>query len=136
VQDYEKDYYRITRRDRFEIMSAIIAVAQWPSSLTRIMNNANLSYLFSKKYLRLMINKHLIEKSQIQKSMKKRVTVFQSTEKGNKFLELYCKQLIILHGIRFLENNENLAKAYLNQYYLKNRFIPGSRSLSMLKKIP
>ena len=83
-----------------------------------------------------MINKHLIEKNEILKSMKKRVTVFQSTEKGNRFLELYCEQLIKLHGTRFLKNNENLAKAYLRQYYLKNRFTPSSRPLRMLEKIP
>lgn len=127
MQDYRKDYFRITRRDRFEIMSAIIAVTQQPSSLTRIMTYANLSYSLLRKYLRLMINKHLIEKSETLKGMKKRVTVFQSTEKGNRFLELYCEQLVMLHGKRFLENNNNLAKAYLHQYCMKNRFAPSSR---------
>ena len=126
MQDYKKDYYRITRRGRFEIMSAIIAVAQWPSRLTWIMTYANLSYSLSKRYLRLMINKHLIEKSEILNSMKKRETRFQSTEKGNRFLKLYCEMLIMLHGKRFLEINNNLAEAYLNQYCLKNRFAPSS----------
>lgn len=80
-----------------------------------------------RKYLRLMINNHLIEKSEKIEGMKKRVTAFQSTEKGNRFLELYCEQLVILHGKRFLENNNNLAKAYLHQYSVKNRVAPGSR---------
>ena len=136
MQDYKKDYYRITRRGRFEIMSAIIAVAQWPSRLTCIMTYANLSYSLSKRYLRLMINKHLIEKSEILNSMKKRETRFQSTEKGNRFLELYCEQLIMLHGKHFLKNNKNLTKAYLHKYYLKNRFTLSPRPLCVLEKTP
>ena len=134
MQDYRKDYFRITRRDRFEIISAIIAVTQQPSSLTRIMTNANLSFSLSKEYLRLMINKHLMKKSEMLKGMKKRKTVFQSTEKGNRFLELYCEQLIMLHGKLFLENNENPAKAYLQQYYLKNRFTPSVNQSRALEK--
>ena len=126
MQDCRKDYFKITRRDRFEIISAIIAVTQRPSSLTSIITYAKLSYSLSREYLRLMINTHLIEKSEILKGMEKRMTVFQSTEKGNRFLKLYCEMLIMLHGKRFLEINNNLAEAYLNQYCLKNRFAPSS----------
>jgi hypothetical protein len=98
------------------------------------MTNANLSFSLSKEYLRLMINKHLMKKSEMLKGIKKRKTVFQSTEKGNRFLELYCEQLIILHGKRFLENNENPAKVYLQQYYLKNRFTPSTSQSRALEK--
>jgi predicted transcriptional regulator len=134
VQDYRKDYFKITRRDRFEIISAIIAVTQRPSSLTSIMTYANLSYSLSREYLRLMINMHLIEKSEILKDMEKRMTVFQSTEKGDRFLKLYCEMLIMLHGQRFIEINNNLAEAYLHQYCLKNRFAQSS-SLQCARKI-
>jgi len=81
-----------------------------------------------------MIKTHLIEKIEILEGMKKRITVFQSTEKGDRFLELYCELLTMLHGKRFLKKNKLLSKAYLNQYYLKNRFAPSSKPLRVLKK--
>jgi predicted transcriptional regulator len=127
VQDYRKDYFQIIKRDKFEIMSAIIAVTQQPSSITSIMTYANLSYSSSREYLRLMIKTHLIKKSEMPKGMKKSMTVFQSTEKGKRFLKLYCEELIMLHGKRFLENNNNLAEAYLHQYCMKNRLAPSFR---------
>ena len=133
MQDYRKDYFKKSRRDRFEIISAIIAITQQPSNITCIMTCANLSYSITREYLRLLINKHLIEKSEILNGMKKRMTAFQSTEKGKRFLELYCEQLIMLHGKRFLENNNNPAKAYLHQYCLKNRFAPSFRLQRVLQ---
>jgi predicted transcriptional regulator len=134
MQDYEKNYFKIAKRDKFEIIAAIIAVMQLPSNPTRIMTKANLSYSLLKAYLRLMVNTQLIEKSEIVNGLKKRMTVFQSTEKGDRFLELYCEQLIILHEKHFLEKYDNLAEAYMHQYCLKNRFTPSPR-LQLVRKI-
>jgi predicted transcriptional regulator len=134
MPENEKDYFKIARRDRFEIISAIIAVTQRPSSLTRIMTQANLNYSLLRTYLRLMINTQLIEKNEIINGLKKRITFFQCTEKGDRFLELYCEQLIILHGKHFLDYYDNLVEAYMHQYCLKNRFNPSSR-LQLVRKI-
>ena len=134
MQDHKKDYFKIGKRDRFEIISAIIAATQQSSSLTGIMTQSNLNYSSLRTYMRLMINTQLIEKSEIINGLKKRMTVFKSTEKGDRFLKLYCEQLIILHGKRFLENNNNIAEAYLHQYCLKNRFAKSPR-LQLVRKI-
>ncbi|HEX9261042.1 MAG TPA: winged helix-turn-helix domain-containing protein [Candidatus Bathyarchaeia archaeon] len=108
-----------------EIVSAIIAVTQQPSSYTRMMGSANLSYSLLKEYLRFMVGRHLIDKRDIAKGAKKKTSVYQATQKGNRFLELYCESLILLHGERFLENNVNLAEAYLLQYCRKNKLTLG-----------
>ena len=119
-----------------EIVSAIIAITQQPSNFTGMMGHANLSYSRLKEYLRLMIGSCLIEKRELAKGAKKSTLVYQATEKGNRFLELYCGNLMLLHGEHFLENNGNLADAYLLQYCRKNKLTLGSKlQKSVDKKI-
>ncbi len=109
------------KRDRLEIVSAIIAITQQPSSISRIIGHANLNYSTLKDYVTFMIGRHLIEERKISSGVKKGLAVYKATEKGTKFLELYCEGLILLHGENFLQENSNLAEAYLIQYCRKNK---------------
>ncbi len=117
----EGERFRSGKRDRMEIVSAIIAIAQRPTRSTRIMGRANLSYSVLKDYLAFLIGRHLVEKCDAGEVAKRRTPFYQATEKGNMFLELYCEQLILIHGERFLDSNRNLAEAYITQYFRKNR---------------
>lgn len=127
VEDYRRSDFRSGKRDRLEIVSAIIAITQHPSSLTRMMGYANLNYSSLTEYLRFMLGRHLIEKRDIVRGTKKSAQIYQATEKGNKFLELYCEGLVLLHGEHFFANNNNLAEAYLLQYCRKNKLPLGSK---------
>ncbi len=109
------------KRDRLEIVSAIIAITQQASSISRIIGHANLNYSTLKDYVKFMIGRHLIEERKISGGAKKGLAVYKATEKGTKFLELYCEGLILLHGESFLQENSNLAEAYLIQYCRKNK---------------
>jgi predicted transcriptional regulator len=135
VEDHRKPEFKSRKRDRLEIVSAIIAIAQHPSSTTRLTSQANLSYSLLKEYLKFMIGRHLIEEHETTKDSKKTI-VYQATEKGNRFLGIYCDGLILLHGEDFLQNKSNLAGAYLLQYCRKNKLTLGSRlSKSLNAKI-
>jgi predicted transcriptional regulator len=112
---------RPAKRDRMEIVSVIIAITQRPTCLTRIMGRANLSYSLLKNCLSFMLAKNLIEKQDVLRACQKSAPIYLATEKGNKFLELYCEQLILLHGEGFLDCGNSLAGAYLIQYLRKNR---------------
>lgn len=127
VEDHRKKGFKPGRRDRLEIVSAIIAVTQQPSNLSHVAGRANLNYSTLKEYLRFMIDSRLIEKHDVAR----RIPVYQAMEKGNRFLELYCEGLILLHGERFLDDNSNLAEAYLLQYSRKNKLPSGSKQESL-----
>ena len=132
MEDHRESAFKSSKRDRLEIVSAIIAIAQQPSSTTRLTSQANLSYSLLKEYLKFMIGRHLIAEREIAKDSKKKTIVYQATEKGNRFLGIYCDGLILLHGEGFLQNNSNLAGAYLLQYCRKNKLILGSKSSKSL----
>ena len=117
----KRERFRSGKRDRMEIVSAIIAIAQRPTRLTRIMGRANLSYSVLKDYLAFLIGRHLVEKCDAEEMTEIRSPFYQATEKGNMFLELYCEQLILIHGERFLDGKSDLAEAYITQYFRKNR---------------
>ncbi len=121
LENYRQFRFRSGKRDRLEIVSAIIAVTQQPSTVTHLIGYANLSYSILKEYLRFMISKRLIEKRDLPRGDKRTISAYEATEKGNRFLELYCESLILLHGDSFLENNSSLADAYLLQYCRKNK---------------
>lgn len=126
-EEYREPLFKPGKRDRLEIVSAIIAIAQQPSSTTRLTSQANLSYSLLKEYRKFMIGRHLIGEREITKGTKKKTSVFQATEKGNKFLGIYCEGLILLHGKAFLQNKGNLAGAYLLEYCRKNKLTMGSK---------
>ncbi len=124
--------FKSSKRDRLEIVSAIIAIAQQPSTTTRLTCQANLSYSLLKEYLRFMIGRHLVEEREEAKGSKKKM-VYQATEKGNKFLGIYCEGLVLLHGEAFLQKNGNLAGAYLLEYCRKNKVTLRSRLSKPIK---
>ncbi len=123
MEDYQRNGLRFVRRDRFEIVSAIISVAQKPSGLTHIMYHVNLSHRQLKEYLRLMIACHLIKECKKRRDVGRKLLSYLATEKGNRFLSLYCEALTLLHGEHLLKGNGCLADAYLHQYCRKNRLI-------------
>ena len=104
---YRVSDFRSDRRNRLEIMAAIVALTQQPTSFTRLMNHANLSSSLLNKYLKFMTGRRLIMKLDTAGDAKKRVPVYQATKKGKRFLRLCCEQLILLHGERFLEKNRD-----------------------------
>jgi len=112
VENYGKSGFGSGKRDKWEILSAIIIVTQQPSSFTRVMKEANLNYSTFEEYLRFMMRSNLVEKCNRAGDAQKRTSGYQATEKGNSFLELYCRGLVLLHGERFLENNNYLAEIY------------------------
>ena len=101
------------RRDKVEIMSAIIVMTEKPSILTHIMHHVNLSYPSLKKYIQLLISLRLIEKRELPMDAEKNSYVYQATERGLDFLKVYCELLRLMHGDNFLANGNNLAVACL-----------------------
>lgn len=124
MRDYGKSSFRSGRRDKLEIVSAIISITQQPSSITQLLGDANLGYSQLKEYLRFMLGRRLIEKRDLIRGAERTTQVYQATEKGNRFLELYCEILILLQGERFLENNSKLSEAYLLSILHKKQIAP------------
>ena len=91
MRDYGKSSFRSCRRDKLEIVSAIISITQQPSSITQLLGDANLGYSQLKEYLRFMLGRPLIEKRDLIRGAERTTQVYQATEKGNRFLELYCE---------------------------------------------
>ncbi len=123
MEDYQRNGLRFVRRDRLEIVSAIISVVQKPSSLTHIMYQVNLSHKQLKEYLRFMIGRHLVEECKKVRGVDRKQLSYLATEKGNMFLGLYCEALMLLHGEHLLKGNGCLADAYLRQYCRKNKLV-------------
>jgi predicted transcriptional regulator len=109
----ERDILHSGRRDRTEIIAAIVALAQKPAKVSSIMDKVNLSYSIVKDYVRFMIELRLIQE-QINGKARGRVHVYEATEKGLAFLRLYCELLRLMYGKDFLSYNHNLAVACLN----------------------
>lgn len=139
----DQDFFVTGKRDRSEIVCAIIAVSQRPTSFTSILMHANLNYSELTQYTNYLLSKNLLQKNSITRRNKKEAITYQATEKGNKFLENFCENLILLHGTHFIEINRNLAEAYLDLYYRKNRLQvtsklspkPSKTSSTEIKKI-
>jgi predicted transcriptional regulator len=67
-------------RNNLDIVAAVLEESQTGSGISRIMNNANLSYNLVRNYLRVALNSNLIEL---------RDSCYKTTEKGKKYLERY-----------------------------------------------
>ncbi len=117
----EKNGFYSGKRDRWEIISAIIAVTQHPSSITSMMKELNLNYSTIKEYLNFLISRRLIEKSDNVNGMKKKTEGYIAAEKGLDFLRLYCRGLILLHGEDLLQYESDHAEAFLLQYCRENK---------------
>ena len=104
-----KDVLHSGKRDRMEIMAAIIAMTQEPSKITRIMGQTNLNHPLQKQYIRLMLRLRLIENCKEANVACEKGQVFQATEKGLVFFRIYCELLRIIYGKDFLKIENNLA---------------------------
>jgi predicted transcriptional regulator len=110
----ERDILHSGRRDRSEIIAAIVALAQKPAKVSSIMDKVSLSYSIVKDYVRFVIELKLIQEQQINGKTMGKVHVYEATEKGLVFLRLYCELLRLMYGKDFLSYNHNLAVACLN----------------------
>lgn len=108
-----RDIVSSGRRDRVEIIAAVIALTQKPILMTQIMDQSKLPYGRSVEYLKFMIEKRLIEKQGMAKTAKRTIHVYRATEKGLLFLKTYCDILRLLYGEDFMKNKNNLAVACL-----------------------
>jgi len=108
VKNPRENGFKAGRRATLEIVSAIIAITQQPASFSQIMGHANLNYAQLREYLKFMIDRRLIEKYPTAGKEKRRMPVYQATEKGSRFLENYREGLILVYGEDFLENCSNL----------------------------
>lgn len=79
------------RRNRFAIVSEILRQSQNPAKKTHIMYKCNLSFRQLKYYLRFMRLKGLIRRKKNSKTI-----VYQMTENGEKFLNVYSKIVRLL----------------------------------------
>lgn len=101
------------RRDRVEIIAAIVAMTREPSKITRIMYQVHLSYPALKEYMKIMIRFRLIERHNEAEDAEKISGVWQATEKGLNFLKIYCELLRLMYGEDYLNIDHNLAVACL-----------------------
>jgi len=108
-----KDMLSSGRRDKTEIMAAIVAMTQKPANITKIMGQVYLNYSMLEKYMELMLRLRLIERFKVGKEANETRQVFQATEKGFTFLRIYCDLLRIVYGEDFLQKQNNLAVACL-----------------------
>ena len=109
MENGAKDVLSSGRRDRVEIMAAVIALTQKPQCMTNIMGHSKLSSVNAVEYLKFMIEKCLIEKKGMAKTAKKTAHVYVATGKGLLFLKIYCDILSLLYGEDFMKNKNNLA---------------------------
>ena len=123
MDDNAKDFLSSGHRDKVEIMAAIIAIAQKSSKDTHIMNQVHLSHTMFKEYIQFMTEFRLIERHEKVEDNRKTSYVCQATEKGLRFLKIYCDLLRIMYGKNYMKRDENLAVACL-QYLQRSRQTP------------
>jgi predicted transcriptional regulator len=76
------------KRNRFAIVAEILSKSRTPAKKTHIMYKCNLSFNQLKYYLCLMREKGLIKRKK-----KSEAVVYQTTENGAKFLNVYSKMV-------------------------------------------
>ena len=108
MENGAKDVLSSGRRDRIEIIAAVIALTQKPTLMTNIMGHSKLSSGNAVKYLKFMIKIRLIERG-MGKTAKKTACFYHATEKGLLFLKTYCDILRLVYGEDFMKNKNNLA---------------------------
>jgi predicted transcriptional regulator len=105
----ERDILSSGRRDRTEIIAAIVALTRKTSNITQIMSTANMSYQLTAEYIDFMSKKNLIEKILTCKTGKKTAQYYRATEKGLICLKTYCEILDLIYGKDYLRKGNNLA---------------------------
>jgi len=128
MDDGAKDFLSSGHRDKVEIMAAIIAMTQKSSKDTHIMNQVHLSYAMLKEYIQFMTDLRLIERHEEVEDTRKTSYVCHATEKGLRFLKIYCDLLRIMYGKNYVNKDENLAVACL-QYCREVEKHPGERDI-------
>lgn len=106
-------------RGKFEIISALIIIAQQPVTLSKLVYSIGLSHVTLKRYIQVMLNSGLISNNILIRGKKKRnYSAYITTEKGNRFLEVYCTNLLLLY-----EDNlqDSLINKHLLQYCMNNK---------------
>jgi predicted transcriptional regulator len=104
-----KDILHSGKRDKMEIMAAIVAMTQKPAKITEIMGQTKLNHTLIRKYIKHMLRLRLIEAcNETEKGSAKR-EVFRATERGLVFFRTYCELLRIIYGEDFLKIDRNLA---------------------------
>ena len=106
----KKNFLNSGRRDTVEIISAIVALTQKPLAATNIMSGVNLSYRQTRNYIELMVRQRFLKRVAVGKRK-----MYERTEKGCNFFNIYCDILRLLYGEDFLKNKDNLAIACLSQ---------------------
>ncbi len=110
----KQDLLNTGRRDKIEIISAIIALTREPAYVWYISRQSGLSHPQMKTYLKFMTETGLIKKNAVTRKGEKKAYSCQATEKGLKLLKLYCDSLVLLYGEEVLmKRNPNLAVACL-----------------------
>ncbi len=109
----ERDIISSGKRDKLEIMAAILALIQKPTNATHIMGHLNFNNEVLTKYLKYMVERRLIEKNEAAKTDGRTKHLYQSTEKGRRLLEIYCEILRLIYGENYLRQKNNLAVACL-----------------------
>ena len=77
---------RFKNRNRLGIVANILTIAKNGALKTHLMYRANLSYTMLCDYLKFLRENELISETYYQEE---KVTIFKTTEKGNRFLESY-----------------------------------------------
>jgi predicted transcriptional regulator len=113
MNDVTREILSSGKHDKNEIIAAIIAVTQERIKLTDLRNQTNLCFFTLRKYLKVMTRSSLIERKKIIEDSGRTVIVYQATQKGLSFLEVYCELLSLIYGNNFVENKNNLAVACL-----------------------
>jgi predicted transcriptional regulator len=117
MQVTAKDTLSSGRRDKLEIMAAIVALTREPAYIWQISRRGNFSHPQLKLYLTFMNERGLIEKRKITKTSNKTTHVCVATEKGFDLLKIYCDSLRLLYREDYLKRtNDNLAVTCLQFY--------------------
>ena len=77
---------RFKNRNRLGIVAIILTIAKNGALKTHLMYRANLSYTMLRDYLKFLKDNELLAESHYSEE---KVTIYRTTDKGNRFLESY-----------------------------------------------
>ncbi|MHB1908918.1 MAG: winged helix-turn-helix domain-containing protein [Nitrososphaerales archaeon] len=86
LPDQQRLKTRFKNRNRLGIVANILTIAKTGALKTHLMYKANLSYTMLRDYLKFLRDNDLLSESHYPED---KVTLYRTTEKGNRFLESY-----------------------------------------------
>src|SRR5579863_1881780 len=92
----EKYRLRFQNKNRMSLIANILEVASQPVGRTHLMYKANLSHRMLTSYLVFLLEQGLIAEKKTQNG---KVTFFQTSESGRKYLETYKSLLELARGL-------------------------------------